>query len=82
MNLFCKLLDHTWIDEMHAPDPRWNTTKAGVVLVPTHSGDRPRYVRVCRRCGAKSELQFRLPAGALRDISAANGAAAPDAGPT
>ena len=70
MNLFCRLLGHTWVDELRAPDPRWNTTKAGVVLVPTFDGEPPRHVRVCRRCHAETEVEFRLPAGALRDLSA------------
>ena len=71
MNFFCRLFGHTWIDELRAPDPRWNTTKAGVVLVPTYDGEAPRHVRVCRRCHEESAVEFRLPAGALRDMNAA-----------
>jgi hypothetical protein len=50
MNLFCRLFGHTWLPETRAPEPQWNTTKAGQVLVATFPETAVRHVEVCRRC--------------------------------
>lgn len=51
MNLFCRLLGHTWWPETFAPELRWNTTREGHTLVPTEIEREIRHVEVCRRCG-------------------------------
>ncbi|MEW6071771.1 MAG: hypothetical protein AB1726_04125 [Planctomycetota bacterium] len=51
MNLFCRILGHTWVQETEAPEPRWNTTKDGHILAPTYGEKDVRHFDVCRRCG-------------------------------
>ncbi|TAJ25207.1 MAG: hypothetical protein EPO68_00335 [Planctomycetota bacterium] len=60
MNFFCSLFGHTWVAHTAAPQPRWNTTKDGVVLVPsdppTHADAAAvRYFDRCQRCGSERE---------------------------
>lgn len=60
MNFFCSLFGHTWVPHTAAPEPRWNTTKDGVVLVPSQAagqaeGGAVRYFDRCQRCGSERE---------------------------
>lgn len=57
MNFFCRIFGHTWVPTTEAPDPRWNTTKDQVILVPTGEGD-VRHFDVCQRCGSRREVQL------------------------
>ncbi len=70
MNVFCRIFGHTYVASTEAPEPRWNTTKAGVVLVQTAPAGAPRYFEQCRRCGEQRDAQLKLPAGALRESGA------------
>ena len=49
MNLFCRLLGHTWVDRATTPKTAWNVDKAGVLLVAKMSG-RPERYQECVRC--------------------------------
>lgn len=55
MNFFCSLFGHTWVPHTAAPEPRWNTTKDGVVLVPSHAESAVRYFDRCQRCGSERD---------------------------
>jgi hypothetical protein len=73
MNFFCSLFGHTWVAHTAAPQPRWNTTKDGVVLVPSDpesggAGGSVRYFDRCQRCG--SERDAPRPAAEKRATSA------------
>jgi hypothetical protein len=68
MGFFCRVLGHTWVAHASAPEPRWNTTKAGMTLVGRWSDGAPRYFDRCQRCGAEREAAFELPPGARRDL--------------
>lgn len=56
MNFFCRIFGHTWLPLTEAPDPRWNTTKDGVVLEATAEG-AVRHFDECRRCRDRREVQ-------------------------
>ena len=77
MNIFCKLLGHTWVPATAGANPRWNTTKAGNVLVPTALDGSVRYIDRCARCGAEREARVkrdydREPEAAPTDADAAS----------
>jgi len=55
MNIFCRLLGHTWVPDIETPQVRWNTTKDGQVLTATADESPVRHLRVCRRCGLREE---------------------------
>lgn len=59
MNLFCRIFGHTWWPEVEAPQPRWNNTKDGDVLVPTAAETAVRHYEVCKRCGEQRDLEPR-----------------------
>jgi len=68
MNFFCSLFGHTWVPHTQAPEPRWNTTKDMVVLVPSAQAGEVRYFDRCQRCGSEREAgtpaaERRAPAG-------------------
>lgn len=64
MNLFCRLLGHTWVPATSAPEPRWNTTEEGLTLVATVEAAPVRHYEVCRRCGDEREVALRSGASA------------------
>lgn len=80
MNLFCKLFGHTWWPETHAPEPRWNTTKDGHVLVSTSADEGIRHSEICKRCGEVRNLGARGHDGDRPESAdeAAEGAAGSD----
>ena len=55
MKPICMLLGCDWEIETNAPDPRWNTTKDGLVLEATSSGD-VQHFRYCKRCGKREAI--------------------------
>ena len=57
--IFCRLYGHTWVAETSGGNPRWNTTKAGTILVATDMDEGIRYFDVCRRCGERREVRVR-----------------------
>ena len=56
MNFFCRLFGHTWWPETRTPEPRWNTTKDGHILVSTSAAHEVRHVEICKRCGIEREV--------------------------
>lgn len=54
MNLFCRLLGHTWIHRVDEPKIRWTTAKSLNELEPTVEGE-PVFYRSCVRCGTRTE---------------------------
>lgn len=55
MNLFCRLLGHTWVPTSETPKTSWNVDKSGLLLVPTPAGE-PRFYEQCARCKARREV--------------------------
>ncbi len=49
MNLFCRLLGHTWVHRSENPKVRWTTAKNQSELDMTASGE-PRFWLECARC--------------------------------
>lgn len=59
MNFFCRIFGHTWCAATDAPEPRWNTTDDGLVLVASVDDGGVRHYDVCRRCGVQREARAR-----------------------
>jgi hypothetical protein len=78
MNFFCRLFGHTWVPHTTAPEPRWNTTKDGVVLVSSGTEGAVRHFERCQRCSAERESASR--AAAPSAAAKSNAAAARSAG--
>lgn len=57
MNFFCRIFGHTWVPRTEDADPVWNTTKKGMVLMPTTDGTT-RYYDVCQRCDERREVSL------------------------
>lgn len=56
MNLWCRILGHTWVAFTYAPEQRWFTTKAGQTLVQDDVQEGPvRHVDRCQRCGEERD---------------------------
>lgn len=55
MNIFCRILGHTWVQVTESPKTSWNVDKTGQLLVPTPAGE-PRAYEECRRCLDRREL--------------------------
>jgi hypothetical protein len=55
MNLFCRLLGHTWIPVAENPKTNWNTDKDGLTLVGTPAGE-VRFFDECARCRQRREV--------------------------
>jgi len=71
MNLFCRLLGHTWIPKTEAPSTRWNTTKDGHTLEASPQESEVRHFQECRRCGErKDEAPRRFDRDGLQTASA------------
>jgi len=62
MNLFCRLLGHTWVHKAENPKTSWNVDGTGMVLKPTPAG-APRFYEECVRCGERRDVRARRPAG-------------------
>lgn len=58
MNIFCKLLGHTWVHKADDPKIAWNTTKNMDELAITAAGV-PRFYEQCARCGEERDLPRR-----------------------
>lgn len=58
MKFFCLVFGHTWVPTTEGTTSRWNTTKDGLTLVPTSSGD-VRFLDRCQRCGETRDVQLR-----------------------
>lgn len=61
MNLFCKLLGHTWVHKTDDPKIAWNTTKDMAELAMTADGE-PRFYQQCARCHEERDLPRRAKA--------------------
>jgi hypothetical protein len=61
MNIFCKLLGHTWVHKTDDPKIAWNTTKNMDELAMTADGE-PRFYQQCARCGDERDLPRRASA--------------------
>jgi len=57
MNFFCRIFGHTWVPRTEDSNPRWNTTKAGKVLLPSTERDTV-YFDQCQRCGERRDVQL------------------------
>jgi len=55
MNLFCRLLGHTWVPASETPKTSWNVDKTGLLLVATPAGES-RFYELCARCKAEREV--------------------------
>ena len=55
MNLFCRLLGHTWIQVTDIPKISWNSKEDGLVLHATSDADT-RFFDECVRCREKREV--------------------------
>ena len=60
MNLFCRLLGHTWIDRFENPKIRWTAAKNMSEMEMQSDGD-PETWRECVRCKARSEAPTAEP---------------------
>ncbi len=58
MNIFCRLLGHTWVSKFDSPKTRWNTGETGAELIATPSGT-PRLYEECARCRDQRETPRR-----------------------
>lgn len=54
MNLFCRLLGHTWVHKTEDPKVSWNTGKDLLQLHQTTEGEIRFYLE-CHRCGEQKE---------------------------
>lgn len=54
MNIFCRLLGHTWLHKTEDPKMSWNTSKNLSELDLTVEGE-PRFWLQCERCGERNE---------------------------
>jgi hypothetical protein len=54
MNIFCRLLGHTWLHKTEDPKISWNTAKSLSELHLTADGE-PRFWLQCERCGDRNE---------------------------
>lgn len=59
MNLFCRLLGHTWVPASETPKTSWNVDKTGLLLVPTSAGE-PSFYELCARCKERREVPSTL----------------------
>lgn len=57
MNFFCRIFGHTWVPRTEDANPRWNTTKKGMVLMPSAEG-ATRYFDQCQRCGVERPVEL------------------------
>ena len=55
MNLFCKLLGHTWVHRSDNPRISWNTAKSLSELDMTTEEPDPRFWLQCQRCGERND---------------------------
>lgn len=51
MNLFCRILGHTWVHQARNPLLSWNTTKGQAELAQTELGSGYSFSLRCQRCG-------------------------------
>jgi len=58
MNIFCRILGHTWTPFADNPKVSWNTNDDGLVLTATPSGE-VRFYDVCLRCRERREVQLK-----------------------
>ncbi|HJO26160.1 MAG: hypothetical protein CMK00_00755 [Planctomycetes bacterium] len=59
MNLFCRLLGHTWVHQARNPELSWNTTKGQAELAQTELGPGYSFSLRCQRCGRRDESPTR-----------------------
>ena len=57
VNFFCRIFGHTWVPRTEDASTVWNTTKKGMVLMPT-SDEGTRYFDACQRCGERRDVQL------------------------
>ena len=55
MNLFCRLLGHTWIRTSENPKTSWNVDKSGMLLEATPASE-VRFWEECVRCRTRREV--------------------------
>jgi hypothetical protein len=55
MNLFCRLLGHTWVPLADNPKTTWNVDKSGLLLVGTPAGTVKLWEE-CARCKQRREV--------------------------
>lgn len=74
MNLFCRLLGHTWVPVTDNPKISWNNDDEGLVLHATASAPI-RFFDECARCRERREV--RPPKVSIAPSGAPSEAAAP-----
>ena len=58
MNLFCRILGHTWVPRSDNPKIRWTTAENMSELQMT-ALEKVRLWEACARCGARREIPTR-----------------------
>lgn len=55
MNLFCRLLGHTWIHRVDEPKIRWTTNPKSLNELDATVEGEPDFYQLCVRCAARKE---------------------------